>query len=67
MPIATILTLIGQYGPTIIPMVQQLVAWAEGGKTAVTSADLDVLNKLCTKSAADYLASAGGPPVAPKA
>jgi len=66
MTIVSIIALLAQYGPQILPLAQQLVAWAESGKTTVTSADLDLLVKLGKWTSADSLAAAGGPPVAPK-
>ena len=65
MTTAAIITAICQYGPSVVPLLQQAIAWAEGGKTTVTSADLDLLVKLGQKSSADYLAAAGGAPAAP--
>lgn len=62
MPAATIALLVAQYG---LPFVQQIVAWVETPNKTVTSADLQILAGLASKSSADYLAAAGGPPVAP--
>ena len=67
MTTAAIITAICQYGPSVVPLLQQAIAWAEGGKTTVTSADLDLLVKLGQKPAADYLTAAGGPPAVPPA
>ena len=64
MPIVTVIAMLAQYGPAILPLVQQVVAWTEGGKTTVTSADINLLVELGRKSSADYLAAAGGAPVA---
>ncbi len=69
MPIAAVLALITQAGPAIVsvlPLIQQLVAWTEGGKTTVTSADIATLVALGQKSSAQYLAEAGGAPATPK-
>lgn len=55
MPIATIIGLIASYGPDVIPLVQQVVAWVESGKTTVTSADLAILAGFGSKKAAAYL------------
>lgn len=63
---AAIIGLVVQYGPSIIPLVQQLVTWAEGGKTTVTAADFAILAQLSSKTSADYLSLAGGAPVAPQ-
>lgn len=59
MPIAQILALIATYGPPIIPVVQQIVQWIEGGKTTVTSADLALLATMGQTKSTDFLASAG--------
>jgi hypothetical protein len=56
MPIATIITLLAQYG---LPVVQQIVAWYESGKTTVSSADLATLVTLSQYSSAASLAAAG--------
>jgi hypothetical protein len=66
MTTAAILAAVLQYGPSVIPLIQQLVTWAEGGKTTVTAADFAILVQLSSKSSADYLAAAGGPPVVQK-
>ena len=66
MPIATIIALVTTYGPDVLPVIQQIAAWIEGGKTAVTAADIAVLVAFGKKTSADYLAAAGGAP-APKA
>jgi len=63
-PIA-ILAAVLQYGPDILPAIQQIVSWIEGSKTAVTAADIQLLVQLGSKKSADYLAAAGGVP-APK-
>jgi hypothetical protein len=65
MTTAAIISLVLQYGPNIIPLVQQLVAWAEGGKTTLTSEDLALLVKLGNTPSSAYLAAAGGPPIIP--
>ena len=56
---ALILQAVLQFGPTIIPLISQLAAWAEGGKKEVTAADLAQLVALGTKTSADYLREAG--------
>ena len=66
MPIATILACVVQYGPSVLPVIQELVALIEGGKTSVTSADIATLVALGKKSSSDYLAAAGGAPAVPK-
>jgi hypothetical protein len=60
-PIA-ILAAVLQYGPEILPAIQQIVTWIEGNKTAVTSADINLLVQLGSKKSSDYLADAGGAP-----
>lgn len=63
MPVAAIVAAVLQYGPDILPAIQQLVTWIEGGKTTVTAADLTLLAQLGSKKSSDYLTAAGGPPV----
>ena len=63
MPIATIIALVTTYGPDVLPVVQQIAAWIEGGKTAVTAADIAVLVAFGAKNSAAYLQAAGGAPV----
>ena len=67
MPIATILSLLATYGPDVLPVIQQIAAWIEGGKTTVTSADIAVLVAYGSKKSSDCLAAAGGAPAAPAA
>jgi ATP-dependent exoDNAse (exonuclease V) beta subunit len=62
MPIATIIALVTTYGPDVLPVIQQIAAWLEGGKTAVTAADIAVLVSYGKKTSSDYLSAAGGPP-----
>ena len=66
MPIATIIALVTTYGPDVLPVVQQIIAWIESGKTTISSADIAVLVAFGSKKSADYLTAAGGAP-APKA
>lgn len=56
MPIATIITLLAQYG---LPVVQQIVTWYESGKTTVSSADLATLATLSQYTSAASLTAAG--------
>lgn len=66
MPIATIIALVTTYGPDVLPVIQQIVAWIEGGKTTITSADIAQLVAFGSRKSSDYLAAAGGAPT-PKA
>ena len=59
MPIAQVLALLATYGPPIIPVIQQIVTWIEGGKATVTSADLALLAKMGQTKSYDFLAQAG--------
>lgn len=63
MPIATIIGLITTYGPDILPVVQQIIAWIESGKTTVSAADIETLVAFGAKNSAAYLQAAGGAPV----
>ena len=68
--VSTLLPLILQYGPSIIGVVQKLVADIEAGKgnTVVTSADLDELNRLANLTSDSIYARLGiTPPAAPVA
>lgn len=56
---AAIITLVATYGPQILPLIQQITAWAEGGKTALTAAEIQQLIDFGKKSSADYLKEAG--------
>lgn len=47
-----------KYGPSIIPLLQQVTAWIKGGKTEVTADDVALLVTLSNKSADDYLKEA---------
>lgn len=57
----TLLDAVLKYGPTIIPLVQKLVADIEAGKgnQTVTAADLAELARLAGQSAEDIYAAAG--------
>jgi hypothetical protein len=61
MTTAALLTALLTYGPTILPLIQKLVADIEAGKgaQAVTAADLAELNRLASLSAADIFKNAG--------
>lgn len=70
MPIATLLTLLLKYGPTVVAyavkfgpdgvkIFHQVQGWIATGKTDVSPEDLAQLMSLSTKSADDYLIDAG--------
>lgn len=61
MTTAALLTAVLTYGPTILPLVQKLVADIESGKgsTVVTAADLAELVTLSTQTSADIYARLG--------
>ena len=70
MTTAALLTAILTYGPSIIPVVQKLIADIEAGKAnaTVTSADLDELNRLANLTSDSIYARLGiTPPSAPVA
>lgn len=56
---AIIAQLLIAYGPTVLPLVQKLIAWIESGKKDVTSADIAELIAYGNKTSADYLKDAG--------
>ena len=70
MPIAALLTALLQYGPSIIPLAQKLVADIEAGKgnNLVTSADLAELARLAGQTGEDIYSRLGitQPPPAAK-
>lgn len=59
---AVILAAVLQYGPSILPLVQQLTAMIRDRKPEVTPEDIAQLIELGRKSSADYLTAAGGAP-----
>ena len=61
MTIAAVLGLVATYGPSIIPLIQKLVADVEAGKgnQTVTSADLAELAALANQTGADVYKKAG--------
>lgn len=67
MPPVAILAAVLQYGPSVLPMIQSLIAMVENKTTTVTAADIQALIDLGKKSSADYLAAVGGAPAEPKA
>ena len=50
-----ILAAVLQYGPSILPVIQQIATWIKENKTEVTKEDLDALIAYGAKKAADYL------------
>lgn len=68
--VSTLLSLVLQYGPSVVGVVQKLVADIEAGRgnTTVTAADLAELQRLATQSSDDIYARLGiTPPPAPVA
>lgn len=59
---ALILDAVLQYGPSILPVIQNLVTMIRDKKTEVTPEDIQTLIDLGKKSSTDYLAEAGGAP-----
>lgn len=59
MSTATILALVTQYGPGVVGIVQQLVAWIESGKTTVTADELAKLAALGQYTSTQSLANLG--------
>lgn len=53
-----------QYGPTILPMLQEVAKWIEDKKDTVSSDDIAKLIAYGKPTAADYLTAAGGAPAA---
>jgi hypothetical protein len=56
MPLATVITLLAQYG---LPLTQQIFTWVNSGKTTVTSEDWEQLVKLGQYRSTDALTAAG--------
>lgn len=61
MNVATLLGLVANYGPSIIPLVQKLVKDIEAGRgnSLVTSADLDELARLAKLDSSTIYAKLG--------
>jgi len=59
MPLIQILALIAQYGPSILPLVHEVMTWSESGKKTVTAADIQTLIDLGKRTSADYLKEQG--------
>lgn len=50
-----VLTAVLQYGPQVLPVIQQIVAWITENKTEVSKDDIAQLIAYGQKKAADYL------------
>lgn len=48
-----------KYGPSIIPLLQQLGKWISEKKETVSPEDFDLLVKMASKRSIDYLKEAG--------
>jgi len=48
-----------KYGPSIIPLIQQLGKWVSEKKETVTQEDLELLATMAAKRSNDYLKEAG--------
>lgn len=59
---AVVLAAVLQYGPTVLPLIQQLAEMAKSGKTEVTPEDIAQLIAYGKKTSADYLREAGVTP-----
>lgn len=59
---AAILLAVLQYGPGILPLIQQISEWVKSGKQEVTPEDIAQLISYGRKTSADYLAAAGVKP-----
>lgn len=55
---SVILTLVAQFGPQIIGLVGKLVELRAAGDKPLTAEDFATLNRLASKTSADYLAEA---------
>ena len=56
---ALVLSAVLTYGPTVLPLIQQLAEMVRSGKKEVTPEDLAMLVALSNKTADDYLREAG--------
>tara|TARA_R110000868_G_scaffold187831_2_gene430550 strand:- start:346 stop:534 length:189 start_codon:yes stop_codon:yes gene_type:complete len=56
---ALVLSAVLTYGPTVLPLIQQLAEMVRSGKKEVTPEDLAMLVALSNKTADDYLKEAG--------
>ncbi len=54
MSAAAILAAVLQYGPSVLPVVQQLVAWVKENKTEVTEEDIKTLIAFGKAKASDF-------------
>ena len=58
MTASLLLSLVAQFGPSIVNLVGQLVALKNAGDKPLTAEDFALLQKLASKTSADYLAEA---------
>ncbi len=56
---ADILIAILQFGPQVLPLIQQVTGWVKEGKKEVTPEDIAQLIEYGRKSSADYLREIG--------
>lgn len=56
---AAILTALLTYGPTILPLIQQVTQWVKDGKQEVSAEDIAELIAYGKKMSADYLLGVG--------
>lgn len=47
------------YGPSVLPLLQQLAAWIASGKKEVSAADIEQLIAYGKKTSGDYLRDVG--------
>ena len=52
---AQLLTAVLTYGPSVLPLIQQITAWVKEGKTEITEEDWSFLLRYANKKASDYL------------
>lgn len=56
---AIVLAALLQYGPAILPLIQQLAEMVQSGKKEVSADDIKTLIEYGRKTSADYLREAG--------
>ena len=61
---AQILVAVLQYGPSILPLINQIHEWIAAGKADVTADDIKLLIAYGSKTSGDYLKAAGITPLA---
>jgi len=59
MTAALVLDCVLRYGPSVLPLIQQLAELVKSGKTDVTAEDIAELIAYGKKTSADYLREAG--------